>query len=436
MSLGEKIRAVAQQPDAVKTRVFLANDLASRGEADLAAAMLTSAVRVASLRGEFFSALALVRMHLPEAAQPPLVRELAERFAIDRRIPGLPQSPHPAAPRNLTLPPDEDGQIQEAYSLALNLEGIGLPPHSPLPSPALFGDLNANDLYELALMVQPVQLFPGKILIEQGNTDRTFYLLSHGSVEIQQRRPNKEVVKLATLQAPTFIGEMSLLTTVARRASVVSQGAGVAWCVDAALMSALAHRHPQLIHSLQQLIKRRNLENLFKLSDVFSQVETKDSLLRAFRLRVIEVDEKVFEQGVEPPGLFVILHGEAVVMAQTPDGRRIHLATLSEGDTFGEFSLLNNEPTTASVWMPDGGILLHLPIESYRLIRRFEPNLERALRQLMDLRSQAMHNLFQSVPQQFEDLEAPAWLLFGESNEKSPSNPNDSEDGKGIPIGE
>ncbi|MCB9640802.1 MAG: cyclic nucleotide-binding domain-containing protein [Myxococcales bacterium] len=431
MSLGEKILAVIQQPDAVKARVFLANELASMGEADLASAVMISAVRVSSLRGEFFSALALARMHLPENVQTVLVRELADRFGMDKRILGHLSAPHPADPLDIEVSEELEDQLALVHNLARDLHGIGLPPNSPLPSPPLFGDLLADDLYELALLVQPLQLQRGQTLIEQGDNDRTFYLLSHGVVEVHQRRPSKEVVTLATLQAPTFIGEMSLLTTVARRASVVSQGPGVAWCIDSALMSALAHKHPQLIQSLHQLIKRRQLDNLLRLSDVFSAVETKDSLLRAFKLRVVEVDEKVFEQGAEPPGLFVILHGEAVVMAQTPDGRRIHLATLSEGDTFGEFSLLNNEPTTASVWMPDGGILLHLPVESYRLIRRLEPNLERALRQLMDLRSHHMHNLFHSVSHSFEDLETPEWLM----TEEAPLNTGEEEDGKGIPIG-
>jgi CRP-like cAMP-binding protein len=386
------------------------------GEIERAEAILAAGVRISSLRGEFFSALALCRLHLPVPLQAPLVRELAERFAVDRRPPGQPVPAPATPPRHILLPTDEKALLEMASSVGEDLEGVGLPPHAPLPNVPLFGELQSEEFAELAMLVAPMALQPGQHLIQQGDTDRTFYLLSHGSVEVIQQRPNKQKITLAEIQAPTFIGEMSLLTTVARRASVVSKGAGVAWRIDAELMSALAHKNPKLISILHQLIKQRQIHNLFRLSDVFSSVETKDNLLRAFRLRVVEVDERVFEQGSPPPGLFVILHGEAVVMAQTEDGRRVHLATLSEGDTFGEFSLLTNEPTSASVWMPDGGIVLHLPAESYRLIRRLEPNLEKALRRLMDMRTDAMRDILQPASHSFEDLDT-GWLQQPQSAE-------------------
>ena len=55
-------------------------------------------------------------------------------------------------------------------------------------------------------------------------------------------------------------------------------------------------------------------------------------------------DQKVLRQGLTGSGFFVIMDGEADVVA---DGKK--LATLARGDFFGEVSLLLGEPPTADI---------------------------------------------------------------------------------------
>jgi len=57
----------------------------------------------------------------------------------------------------------------------------------------------------------------------------------------------------------------------------------------------------------------------------------------------------IFHQGDIGDSFYVIEKGEVEVVKEEEDGREIHLATLREGDSFGEIALLKKAPRTASI---------------------------------------------------------------------------------------
>lgn len=57
----------------------------------------------------------------------------------------------------------------------------------------------------------------------------------------------------------------------------------------------------------------------------------------------------VVHEGDAGNSLFVILQGSAKISYYAPDGREVVLTLLSEGDFFGEISLLDGEPRSATV---------------------------------------------------------------------------------------
>ncbi|MCB9640224.1 MAG: cyclic nucleotide-binding domain-containing protein [Myxococcales bacterium] len=410
MSLQDAILRLARQPGSVKARLLLAHELHALGYQTWAEEISCAAVEAAASRGEFFSALALCRLHVPEHLHEEMMACLASRFAVERRVRGEPPPPPQPAPHIVALPLEVEAQVKFARKIGTDLTGVGHPEGTPMPYVPLFGDLTSDEFIQMGMSLVPQQIPEGEILLRQGEKEQQFYLLSHGVVEVQHIRPNGQSIPLALVESPTYVGEMGLLTTVSHRASVIARSHVIAWSISAEQLAVLGRRHPEILKQIRHIVRQRQLENLMRLSPVFSAVSVKERLLRSFRLRVVEVDEQVFSQNQPPPGLFVIMHGEAVVLMHTPDGRRVHLATLGEGDTFGEFSLLNNEPTNAGVWMPDGGIVLHLPVEAYRQLRQDEPTLESTLRELMVLRSQELRDIINPIPISYETLD-PSWLL-------------------------
>lgn len=84
-----------------------------------------------------------------------------------------------------------------------------------------------------------------------------------------------------------------------------------------------------LFHGLRQ-------EQLMKLS-------------KNFRERDYETNEVIIEQGKVGVGLFILVRGEAKVVRYQPDGDEVEIDTLHRTDFFGEMSLLDDAPRSASV---------------------------------------------------------------------------------------
>jgi CRP-like cAMP-binding protein len=76
--------------------------------------------------------------------------------------------------------------------------------------------------------------------------------------------------------------------------------------------------------------------------------EQLESLVKEARLNHFGRDENVIKEGEEGDSMFILLRGSASVYA-SKNGASIQVASLSEGDCFGEMSLLTGERRTATV---------------------------------------------------------------------------------------
>jgi len=82
--------------------------------------------------------------------------------------------------------------------------------------------------------------------------------------------------------------------------------------------------------------------------------------------------ERVIRQGQAGSAYFIIRGGTASVWAETPDGPR-RLASLGEGDSFGEVSILTGEVCNASVKAEGPLDLFALPPGGLRAVAKANP---------------------------------------------------------------
>ena len=381
MRLEEKIKDVLNNPSSVSKRAVLAATLTKMRYPN-AQEVWFRAIQIASSIGDFFNALALVRLNLKEEFIPEQLKQLSFIFSQEQHPEKLPSLNFKSFPEIKNFPTTPKDLADLAFQVGTASIGIRQPRELNLPPLPIFGTLSPEKFVSLAQHIEPIPLKNGQYLMKQDDTEQAFYLLSHGKVNVMQHRANQKDLLLATVSSPTVIGEMALLMSTPRRASVIANGSILTWRISSELLRNLTQKHPELINQIRHIIEQRQLRNLMRASDLFQTVKEKERLLKGFSLRIVEADTEIIKQGTPPPGLFVILHGEAIVFNHTHD-RRVRVADLNEGDTFGEFSLLTGQPTSASVWMPNGGILLYMPTKSFQELRKLMTVRKMELRDLL-----------------------------------------------------
>ncbi len=74
-----------------------------------------------------------------------------------------------------------------------------------------------------------------------------------------------------------------------------------------------------------------------------------ERISRRFAQRQYEAGDIIIHQGHIGVGLFIIIAGEVDVIREDADGNKNHMATITKGDFFGEFSLIDEAPRIATV---------------------------------------------------------------------------------------
>ncbi len=341
-----------------------------------------------------------------------VLTEMASLYAEHHQRQGVRLPPPFLEPWDVVIPDSEDEQRTLAVEWIDRVHEIGLPEGSLCPYIPIFGDVTPIEFVVLATEAESLLLKAGRVLIQQGEVEQAVYILSHGSVTVRQMRKNDEELELAEVEAPALLGEISSLSHTPRRSTVVANKLGLAWKIDVELLSRLADVHPHLVEQFRDLIQNRLLHNLLRSNPVLKGLsdEQCEALLIASSIQEVEPESTVFTQGESAPGLFMILHGVAEVWTSREGHTRSRVNVLYEGDMFGEISMLSGQPTTGEVLMLDGGVLLHLPIEMFELLKEEIPTLETELRELMKIRIGELASMFRASDEDFETVDA-SWLI-------------------------
>ncbi|NIM51606.1 MAG: cyclic nucleotide-binding domain-containing protein [Gemmatimonadales bacterium] len=107
---------------------------------------------------------------------------------------------------------------------------------------------------------------------------------------------------------------------------------------------------------------------------LFSQLRDGDvaRLSQAAQLRSFPRDSIIALQSDPGNALYVIVSGQVKLVLTAEDGREVILSTRSEGDFFGEMSLIDNQPLSATVIaMEDAQLLVLRREDFYRCLEDF-----------------------------------------------------------------
>jgi CRP-like cAMP-binding protein len=272
-------------------------------------------------------------------------------------------------------------EAEEAVSETPAPEGEG-----ELPKIPLFSDL-PRDAFIALFERCPLRRFPeGARIIEQGSRGDAFYVICEGRVRIV-RQAGAEQKELATLGEGAFFGEMALLSGAPRSASVVSASEETQVLeISAPVLADLSRRFPQVARALRRFCRQRLLSDVVNTSALFQPFGRKDrrELVERFRAREVRRGDIIIHEGHQVDGLYVVLSGEvAVSKAGQP------LAQLREGELFGEMSLLQKTPATATVTAARNTSLLRLPREDFDTLILTHPQILALVSELTEARQRS-----------------------------------------------
>jgi CRP-like cAMP-binding protein len=232
-----------------------------------------------------------------------------------------------------------------------------------LPRTPLFSALSEPDLARLIAGVRREDLAQGETLFSQDDAGDALYVIASGEVAVLVRDPiaaeggdaPKEIARLAE---GSFFGEIALLTSAPRSATIQARAATELLVIDRQLVHTLIAESPEMLDVLLRFLRERLVSILTETSPLFAPLNASEraQVVSRFQFLQVAAGTRLVEQGKQSPGLYVMLAGHARV---AQDGAEI--SRLGPRDVFGELSLLTEKPAVAGVETLERSFLLRLP---------------------------------------------------------------------------
>lgn len=286
-------------------------------------------------------------------AIPPPMPEQLDMDDMDDDLEGLPR---PALEPLLKLAHVACDKATDEWEGRTRLDDPSVPFHP------LFSDLKPHDLAALVPLMELRWLPQGELAIRQGDEGTSFFMLVRGSVKVTRDTRDGSRHHLATLGRGAFFGEMALLTDSPRAASVACLHPTIVFELGRRGLEGLANRNPNVGEVLGAYTRERLLRNLLATSPFFAPLdnERREKLSRLFHSQVYQEGDVMLAQGEQSDNLFVVLSGTVSVSQQEKSGEVIQIAELTCGDLFGEISMIQRCPTTATVTAATRSVVLYL----------------------------------------------------------------------------
>lgn len=226
-------------------------------------------------------------------------------------------------------------------------------PRGLLDRVPLFGGLDASVLDSLAENLEKTPLGPGETLFRQGDAGDAMYLVAEGEVLVQVGAPGAAATVVDRLAPGAVVGEMALLTSPTRSATVVAAADGARlWRLDRASFEHLVARFPDVLAKVHAVarprLERAQLAPI--LREWFGATLEPEVAARQAELRWRSVDQgqALFRHGDAGEAAYLVVSGRFEMRApQARDGVDAP-EFVGRGGILGASSLLDGEPQRRS----------------------------------------------------------------------------------------
>jgi CRP-like cAMP-binding protein len=302
-----------------------------------------------------------------------LLNALAEMYAAGapklgqfgaRPAPLDPAAPIPDPPTDLGGIGSEglDEAVPRTVARALDLSAHA--PHQEQVHPIPFlSELEGDSLRAVLRTLQVRKFDSGMEVVRQGEPGTSLYLVATGQLRVTTTLATGGPRELARLHENSLFGEMALVTSQPRGASVIAVEPATVLELDRTALDRVRAELPSIEVALGRFTRERLIRNLLATSPLFTPFtrEQQKQLLERFEGIEVETGTTVIRQGEAGLGLYIVLTGALEVVTQAAAGEsEVPLGQLQLGDIFGEMSLVTDLPTSATVRSTSACTLLFL----------------------------------------------------------------------------
>lgn len=235
-------------------------------------------------------------------------------------------------------------------------------------------------LLELAIF----RSFPsGAMIFGQHKLGRFLFLVLRGTLQLKLRDKDGREVLMGVLGRGDCCGEGPLFGDFFRRMSALAQSDCHLLQIPLADLRESLGDLPMLTTALRQVYKRRMVECTLARVPLLGKLLPMERLALANLLQPAQFarGSVMIHQGDPADALYLIESGQVVV---EQSGQTI--ASLGEGDFFGEMALLTSQPHRADVRAITPTDVLMLPGTDFNLLLEQRPDLEEQLRTVVEQR--------------------------------------------------
>src|SRR6266436_5985226 len=220
----------------------------------------------------------------------------------------------------------------------------------------------------------------GDVIVKQDDPADSFYVLTKGRARALKIKPDGEEIPLGVLKPGDAFGEAALAEGGTRKATVRCSTAVDVLRIDRDDFLELVRRVPELKQYVERIGRNRALQSFLYQFSNFGRLPTTvlRSMIDKLEPITFEKGNLIIREADDAGPLYIIEKGRARAFSGVDGGER-NLAFYREGDFFGELSVLNGSPRSASVEAFTDCQLLSLKLKSVQELRRRFPEFDKLL---------------------------------------------------------
>ena len=226
-----------------------------------------------------------------------------------------------------------------------------------------FRDLATDKLDELAAKSLLEDLPAGRTVFRQGERDKRLLFLVAGQIELNATDGKKSNL----IKANTGDSSRPLCDTFPRPYTGKTKGNATLLTVDADLLEIILDDTPPDAYQVEvtEIDGDDTTDWMLRFLQSRAFLKLPTDNIQAVLMRMEEVPgnkgEIVIRQGEKDDYYYIVQSGECAVMRRpAPKAEEVQIATLKEGDGFGEEALITNGKRNASIKMLQDGVLMRI----------------------------------------------------------------------------